>query len=241
MKTQRAIKNSAFPAVGLVIVALLACAATAFASGLDIDGKFSLFGNAQWVTGGLRPGEMAVDLTSNCGAQPYSNTCYSDTSLFVYSGVNFTPTPHHITPMLSDIAVLSAAYNVGGADCGGGGPRFSIALSGGKNIFVYFGPFPNFTNCYYGWQNTGNVILATDARWDTSQLASGTFYDTHAHALTLAGSIPVTSISIVLDGGWMTPRGQDVTIDAFRVNNSVIHTQDRQDHDDDHHDQGRYR
>lgn len=225
-------KKSSFPAVGLVIAALLVFAATALASGIDVDGKFALFGSAQWVTGGLRPGEMAVDLTSNCGNQPYSNTCYSAASLFVYSGVSFTPDTHHVTPMLSDISVLSSAYNVGGADCGGGAPRFSIALSGGKNIFVYFGPAPNFTNCYYGWQNTGNVIQATDSRWDTSQLTGGTFYDTHAHALTLAGSIPVTSISIVVDSGWITPRGQDVTIDAFTVNDNVMQTPE---HHDDHH------
>jgi hypothetical protein len=211
------------------MAALLASATAALASGIDVDGKFALFGSAQWVTGGLRPGEMAVDLTSNCGAQPYNNTCYSVPSLFVFSAVSFTPDAHHVTPMLSDISALSTAYNVGGADCGGGAPRFSIALSGGKNIFVYFGPAPNFTNCYYGWQNTENVILATDARWDTSQLAGGTFYDTHAHALTLAGSIPVTSISIVVDSGWLTPRGQDVTIDAFRVNDNVMHKQERED------------
>jgi hypothetical protein len=231
MKQQRAIV-SALPAVGLVLVLVLVCAATALAGGFDIDGKFTLTGAAQWVTGGTRPGEMAVDLTSNCGNQPYSNTCYNAPSIFVFSGINFTPNPHKVTPMLSDLSVLSASYNVGGADCGGGAPRFTISLSGGKNIFVYFGPLPNFNNCYYGWQNTGNVITTNDTRWDTSQLTGGTFYDTHAHALTLAGTIPVTSISIDVDGGWMTTRGQDVTIDNFRINNEVMLGSN---HGEDHH------
>jgi len=131
--------------------------------------------------------------------------------------------------MFSDITVLSTAYNLGAADCGSESPRFFIALSGGKYIVAYFGPVPSFTNCYYGWQNTGNVMQSTDARWDTSQLTGGTSNDTHAHALTLAGTIPVTSISIVLDSGWMTPRGQDLTIDEFRVNDTVMHMEERHD------------
>src|SRR5579885_1355848 len=102
MRARRAI-TSAIPAVGLVLVAMAICASTAVAGGLDVDGKFSLTGAAQWVFAGPKPGEMAVDLTSNCGNQPYSNTCYSASSIFVTSGIRFTPNPHRVTPMLSDI------------------------------------------------------------------------------------------------------------------------------------------
>src|SRR3954469_21850373 len=94
--------TSAIPAVGLVLVTVLICSAAAFASGIDVDGKFTLTGAAQWVFGGPKPGEIAVDLTSNCGNQPYTNTCYTASSTFVTSGIRFTPTPHHVTPMLSD-------------------------------------------------------------------------------------------------------------------------------------------
>lgn len=135
---------------------------------------------------------------------------------------------------MADIKTLSTDYNIGGSDCGGGAPRFEIDLATGKNIFVYFGPLPNFTNCFYGWQNTGNVVNATDKRWDTSQIG-GTFYDTHANAVTLAGSAHIKSISVVVDAGWFTgPKGQDLTIDNFTVNKDVMEAEDAFPHGHDH-------
>jgi hypothetical protein len=54
-------------------------------------------------------------------------------------------------------------------------------------------------------------------RVDTSQLAGGSFYDTWAHALTLAGSQPVQDAALVLDGGWSNPTGQVVNLSTATV------------------------
>ena len=172
---------------------------------------FSLFGQAQEVTGGTEPGEEAVDLTSSYGG--------------TYSGVKFVPDNGHPFT-LADLTTLSTDYNVGATDCGGGSPRFQIDLATNQNIFVYIGPVPNFTGCSFGWQKSGNVVNALDARWDTTQLG-GAFYDTHADALVLAGGTAITEIDLVVDAGWFfaNKRGQDVTVDNFTVNNKVMHVQ----------------
>ncbi len=181
---------------------------------------FSLSGSAQPVTGGPGPNNLAVDLTSNCGAQAFSITCFTHTPPFTSSDVTFTPSG---SMTVGDITTLSTDFNVGGSDCGGPSPRFSVTLNNNKSIFVYFGPIPisNPGNCFYGWQNTGNVTTSSDPRVDTTQLG-GVFNDTWSNAVGLAGSTPVSSNSVVVDGGWTVPRGQDVTIDNFTVNKSVM-------------------
>ena len=72
------------------------------------------------------------------------------------------------------------------------------------------------------WQSTGNLAASGDLRVDTSQLAGGTFYDTMAHAKVLAGSKPITNVSIVADAGWAFGGLQDVWVDDFMVNNSTL-------------------
>jgi hypothetical protein len=198
----------------------------------DIHGKFQAFGSARLVSGGISPHEKAVDLTSDCTPlTPAPAPFACDFTKLTFSGVAFIPK----APLtLADITTLSTDYNIGGSDCGGGSPRFEIDLDTGKNIFVYIGPFPEFTNCFYGWQNTGDVTKATDKRWDTSQLSAGTQQNTHANAVTLAGGAHITSISLVLDGGWITVRGQDVTIDNFTINNKVLEAEDAFPHPHDH-------
>jgi hypothetical protein len=198
----------------------------ASAHGWDDHGDFKLFGHARLVSGGIAPHEVAADLTSNCGNQPYSNTCYTNAAALVFSGVSFKPDNNSLT--LKDITSLSTDYNIGGSDCGGGSPRFEIDLTSGKNIFVYFGPPPNFVNCYFGWQNTGDVTKTTAPIWDSTQLGSPHFYGTHAEAVTLAGSTPIASISVVVDGGWFTAKGQDLTIDNFRINDHVFSAKDNE-------------
>jgi len=199
-------------------------AKAASAHGWDDHGDFKLFGAARLVSGGIAPHEVAADLTSNCGAQPYSNTCYTNAAAFVFSGVSFKPDNNSLT--LKDITSLSTDYNIGGSDCGGGSPRFEIDLTSGKNIFVYFGPAPNFVNCYYGWQNTGNVIGTAAKIWDSTQLGGNS--GTYAQAVTLAGSTPIASISVVVDGGWFTAKGQDLTIDNFKINDHVFTASDKE-------------
>jgi hypothetical protein len=205
----------------------------AFAQDPDIHGKFQALGNARLVSGGISPHEKAADLTSNCGAQAYSNTCYSATPPFTFSGISFTPKG---SLTVAGITTLSTDYNFGGADCGGGAPRFEILLSGGSghdHLTGFIGPYPNFTNCYYGWLNTGNFANSSDTttRW---QFDLNNVYIDWATVQSMYASRVVTEIDIVLDSGWLTPRGQDVTIDNFTVNNKVLEAEDAFPHPHDH-------
>jgi hypothetical protein len=198
----------------MIFVAITMFAGVALAGGPQyLGGKFQTFGATRLVVAGIPPDDHALDLTSNCGPETYNPTCYNDAT-FTYSGVQFVPNK----PLaLSSVTVLSADYNVGGGDCGGGSPRFTIYLSGGPNLWGYFGPYPSFTGCYLGWLNTGNLTTDTAIRWFVGN-ASYTWATLEA----TYGSSLVTEIDIQVDGGWFTAQGQDVTIDNFTINNRVM-------------------
>jgi hypothetical protein len=210
--------------LGFMFVVLVFPVTSAMAAG-----PWSIFGEAGAVKKGAPPNPWAIELMSECpSGYP---TCFADGS-FTFGGVAFKQPNGKL--VFSDINQLSTDYNVQASDCGGGSPRFSITIAntGGTvcnsplapscNIFVYIGPSPSFTGCANGWQSTGNMIDDPDLRFDTSQLAGGTFYDSYANALTLAGDSPVLSISLVVDGGWFPPAtspGQDILVDNVTVNN----------------------
>jgi hypothetical protein len=108
--------------------------------------------------------------------------------------------------------------------CGVGSPRFQINVNTGsavKNIFVYIGPPPNYTNCPAGvWTSSGEFVGTASV--DTSQLPGGHFYDTWAHAEANYGSYPVTGIQLVADGGYAFPvTGQTVDIDNTTINSTI--------------------
>ena len=105
---------------------------------------------------------------------------------------------------LAQITELSAEYNVTDDDCGGGSPRFEINYGVNDNMWVYFGPSPNFTGCTANtWLSTGNVVGTADAgRVDTSQLTGGSVSTTWAAAVALIGAQPINYIRVVVDGGW---------------------------------------
>jgi len=197
-------------------------AGMAIADNTNVDGKFQAFGSARLVVGGVPPDNMAADLTSNCGNQPYSSTCYSNTSQFTFSGVAFALNSGH-QPTLSGITTLSTDYNFGGADCGGGSPRFVILTNTSVNFEGYFGQPPNFTNCYYGWLNTGNLTTDSTMRWVVN---NGNTDMSWSELVSTYGSFTITEIDIVVDGGWITPKGQDLTIDNFTINNKVMKAND---------------
>ena len=212
--------------VFIAFAALALLAGVALAGDPNVDGKFQAFGNARLVNGGVGPDDESVDLTSDCTPTtpaPAAFTC--NFSTLTFSGVAFVPNANH-SPTLGDISTLSTDYNVGGSNCGGGSPRFEIDYATGGNIFVYIGPFPEFTDCFFGWQNTGNVVTSTDHRWDCTQRIGGTPQRNFSDCLASAAGVPIQSISVVLDGGWTTRRGQDATIDNFTINNKVLKAHD---------------
>jgi hypothetical protein len=170
-------------------------------------GGYHLFGDATLVAGG-NPG-MAVQLRS-IGTGPSTAT---------FGGVDFdTPT----TLTVAQLNVLSTDYKFISNSCGGGSPRFQINVSG-ANIFVYIGPFPNYTGCATNaWIGTGDLLTET-SRVDTSQLPGGSQNDTWGAAQTRYGSLLVTGIQLVADGGWFFGVGaaQTVLVDNVNVNGTI--------------------
>jgi hypothetical protein len=169
-------------------------AAGVFLTATIVQAAYTLFGEAGIVT----PGNASL------GALRVSSDV---TAGDPFGGASFT-VPSNTS--VNDLSMLQTDYLVLDGDCRWGAPRFSIrvdmdddgvASSGDRNIFVYVGPHPNFTNCPAGWQSTGNLLSDIDSRVDTGQVG-GTFYDTLAHAKVLVGSKLVLRISLVVDAGF---------------------------------------
>ncbi|HEV8663629.1 MAG TPA: hypothetical protein VGT06_10905 [Candidatus Methylomirabilis sp.] len=203
------------------------CAVAVLMGVPSVEAQFSLFGSATEVIGGIG-NTRAVELTSRCTFTGSPPSCDTSGPTFTFSGVNF----QSFTPLtFAGISQLSADFNVGATDCGGGSPRFQINIDidgdgvSDGNVFVYLGPSPNFTGCLFGWQSTGNLIGNTDAgRYDATQFAaSGGQLGTYAQAVAALGNFPVVGIQLVVDSGWFTgPRGQAIQVDNIRINTTVL-------------------
>lgn len=175
------------------------------------------FGNYRIVREGPRRNDVSVELTADNEAD------------VPYAGISFTP-PSSGTDqvkILDDISWLSATYRVTQGGTGGGSPRFQIALDedgdgeGDGNVFVYLGPYPNFTAPPNSWISTGNLTASTELRVDTSQIG-GTFYDDWEGAVELAGDAEVVDVSFVVDAGWFFPGGvQTVQVNRLQVCNAI--------------------
>lgn len=74
-------------------------------------------------------------------------------------------------------------------------------------------------SCFYGWENL-NFVTDTVAGWDTACNGNPTL--TWSQMQAAFGSQAATEIDLIEDGGWNTPRGRDITVDNFMVNNFVM-------------------
>jgi len=167
---------------------------------------YSLFGDATLSSSGHNS-NTAVQLRSNVAGLGQTS-----------GGIDFT-VPAGMT--LSQLANLSTDYMFTEASCGGGSPRFQINVAG-KNIFVYLGPYPNYTSCAQNiWTSSGNLLTASSFV-DTSQLPGGNFYDTWTSALTKYGSSTVTGIQLVTDSSWTFGARQTVLVDNVMINGMVF-------------------
>lgn len=176
----------------------------------------SFYGDAQIVSGGNPGGTAQLRSDDSPG---WGGINFDD-----LNGSNF-----------SSLTTLSTDFNVTDDNCGAGSPRFSIEVdydnnnvesAGDKNVFVYLGPFPNYDSCSQNtWLSSGNLVNSSDNRWDTSQVG-GTFYDSHANAVSLVGNMKVLNISLDVDSGWNnTASGGDgeqtVLVDNTTINTAV--------------------
>jgi hypothetical protein len=197
-----------FLKVGLASLMLASLALIQGSTAVANHGGYHLFGDAMLVSGG-NPG-MAAQLRS-IGTGPQTAT---------FGGVDFdTPT----TLTIAQLNVLATDYKFTSNTCGGGSPRFQINV-GGANIFVYIGPAPNYTGCATNtWESTGDLLTAT-SRVDTSQLPGGSQNDTWGEAQARYGSLLVTGIQLVADGGWFfggLGGTQTVLVDNVNVNGTI--------------------
>jgi hypothetical protein len=121
----------------------------------------------------------------------------------------------------ASLATLSAEFDLTDGSCGGGSPRFDIALANGQTVGVHFGPSPNFTGCAEDtWTSTGNLIGSSDA--GRYEIRPGTPFITYAQALAAIGSQTVTSITLAVDGGWSQPaKKQVVQVRNVNVNGQL--------------------
>ena len=193
----------------LISMAVVAACAAAIAPAA-FAATATPFGGAT-VSGGV------LTLVSNTGDAGSTNDA---------SGATFADTG---VTTFSSISTLSTEFDVTDDDCKGGSPRFQVRVqtpSGEKNVFVYLGPSPSFTGCSTNvWIASGNLIGATDGRYDTSQVQAGTQISTYAQALALVGSFQVTGISLVVDSGWaFDDKEQTVKVRNVRVNGSTFYT-----------------
>jgi len=128
-----------------------------------------------------------------------------------FSYVSFTPN----SPVLfNQIANLTAVYAFTLGDCHGGSLRWSVRVSPTQSVFIYYGDYPNFTNCTTPSQSGTNMITLADLRYDTSQVG-GTFYDNYAGAIALVGNMPIVRASLVLDSGWAGDQRLTLTSATF--------------------------
>lgn len=189
-----------------IIIALASVATLALAGTAAADNGVTTAGGASVANG-------VVTLVSNTGDTSTAND-FSSVTFALPGGTTF-----------ADLKTLSTDYNITDGGCGGGSPRFSVTLADGKNLFAYIGPAPNFNTCTLNtWQSSGNLI-GNDAQgtWDTAQELPGTQSSTYSAALAALGSKQVTSVSLVVDGGWaFAGKLQTVLAKNIQVNKTTF-------------------
>jgi hypothetical protein len=133
-----------------------------------------------------------------------------------FSFLSFTPN----TPVtFNDITTLSAIYVFTQGNCHGGALRWSIRTSSTQSVFVYYGDYPNFTDCTTNSQSGLNMIGMADLRYDLTQYG-GPFYGSYAQAQALVGNLPILRASLVLDAGW--GGDQRLTLTSATVNTNTF-------------------
>jgi hypothetical protein len=161
---------------------------------------------------------------------PWPNACLS-AGTFTFGGF-VTRNARGLT--LDQLTMLASQYNVQDGNCGVGSPRFTLAMSNGENIFVYFGALPSFQSCAPStWSNPDSgVNFASDSaglRWDSSQVCSGTQVTNYSGATACADAngLTISSIFLVTDGSWSSTAGAPSGTQTVLFRNIQINTTTR--------------
>jgi hypothetical protein len=192
-------------------IGLLAAPVAALA---DSTGQY---GDVQVVNSGPASDPSVFQLTSNSAGPGYAGIYFSFS-----------------TPLaVSDIAQLSADYQMTVGPMAGGAPRFSLGDAGGHEAYVFFGTPTGgggFSDANGGaWGNTGNYAdlgssaLRVESNGFGGDNASNSFVS-WADFVGQVGSVDVAYITLDLDAGTFvnTPAGQQMLVDNFTVNGAVL-------------------
>jgi hypothetical protein len=182
----------------------------------DVQQPISSANTSNWSSKSKGAIPVMFKLSSGTGPAVFESILSDASDANDFAFASFTPSS---TLTFSDITTLKTDYAFTLGDCHGGALRWSVRTSSTESLFIYYGDTPNFTDCTTNSQSGTNMIDLSDLRYDTSQYAGGTFYDTYAHALTLMGSAPILRVSLVLDGGWAGD--QRATVSNITVNDNV--------------------
>jgi hypothetical protein len=199
-RTQKAIMGLTAP-VFVAAIALSGGAALAATT-------YSLFGDAEIVSPGNASPHAAQIRSVDGGG---------------FGGVRFNSST---VTNLNSLNNLATDTNYTENSCGGGSPRFQVRVTDGVNtgnIFVYLGPPPSYTLCPMNVWIPGTNLVTPASLVDTSQLPLGTFYDPYSAAQSKYGHYTVTGITVVADGEWAFPSGnQTVLVDNVQINADTV-------------------
>jgi hypothetical protein len=210
MSVETGSRGSAALLLAFVVGALLGATGT---DATAADGVFAVGGDGTIISAG-----------------PVDNLCVASLPSAQIPPPDFGFISYTLTAPLafSGLTELSADYDMQTGCFGGGSPRFQVRVdydndglisAGDRNVFIYWGTPPNFTDCPSGWGNTGNLIASSDLRYDLTSVG-GAFYSTHTDAVNLIGTLTVLRVSVIVDGGFTG--GQVALVDAFKVNNDTF-------------------
>jgi hypothetical protein len=186
-----------------------------------VSGSINPDGSSVWSTKSTIP--VQYDLQQSLGPVVFSS--YLAGGTVSYLDFHFAG-----TVTFDQINLLSAAYQFATGNCHGGSMRWSINLADGDTVYVYFGnaaaPFNDCTSSATSGVNsnpnnqTGLNLLATSFKADPryEMQSHGGTYVPYATVLTAKTGKIVTSVTLVLDGGW---GGDQVLTTGYPMNVTV--------------------